>query len=338
MGAKKRTKLFVYAVIFYSGLLSLCLCILKKVKKKYPAVILCYHRFKNDKAAVIPPKLYVKSFQRQLLHLKKWYDVITLDQLIQNIKERNGFSKPTVVITIDDGFQDNYDVAFPILRQLNLPATIFLTSGLVGTQSSPWIDEIALAIRDCKATSFYFPLLFGDEVITLSGYEAKAQAFHRIFQEMLYLDHKKKLEILKELLLNLRGNSDLSKVRDRIMLEWKEIKEMSRNMISFQAHTLSHPTLSKMPLEKAVFEIRESKRIIEKQLGTRVKHFAVPNGKDKDFIEELRDYCRNGGFESIATTNFGCVKEGTDPYNLPRICPDSRPYAFAVELARLFLR
>ena len=65
-----------------------------------------------------------------------------------------------------------------------------------------------------------------------------------------------------------------------------------------------------------------------------VRHFAVPNGRNEDFTEEIIDFCRNGGFASTCTTNFGHVGITSDPYKLPRVCPSDCLFVFAVELAR----
>lgn len=297
-------------------------------------VILFYHRFKKDNDDTSPYKLYVKSFKRQMLHLKRWYNVITLDELVEHIKNKEDLKSPSIVITIDDGFKDNYDLAYPILKNLNLPAMIFLTSGFINTQKAPWVDEIGIALAKTKLGNLCFPQLFGDEVVAISSTEQKAETLHRIYEKLLYLEHNTKVDLVDTLLSVLNERGDL-RAHERIMLNWEEIKQMSQNNISFGAHTLTHPTLSKMGPEDAMFEIIESKRIIGKELGTCVRHFAIPNGQNEDFTEALREFCKNGLFESITTTNFGCVANRSDPYMLPRVCPSEPLYCFAVELARL---
>ena len=331
---KKHAKFFFCVLIFYSGFLSLYLSIYKRAKKKQLAVILLYHRFKEENEDSVLPKLYIKSFEQQMSYLKRWYHIIPLDEIVVNIKNKEKFSCPTIVITIDDGFKDNYDLAYPILRSFNLPATIFLTSGLINTQKAPWVDEIGIALSNTEITELHVGELFEEEVVTISSNEHKAKTLHRIYEKLVSLDHKKKAYLVAALLSTLKENAYLE-TRERFMLSWEEIEKMSQNNISFGAHTLTHPTLSRMSFEDAVHEIIESKRVIEKQLGIRVKHFAIPNGKNGDFTEDLRKFCRNGEFESVSFTNFGYVTNETDPYSLPRVCPDARLCVFAVELARL---
>ena len=333
---KKIIKLSVYFLLFYSGILHLVLAAYRRIKKRHLGVILFYHRFKEKNEATAPYKLHIKSFERQMLHLKRWYNVITLDKLVENIKNGGNLSHLSVVITIDDGFKDNYDLAYPILKGLNLPATIFLTSGFINTQKAPWVDEIGIALAKTQLDNLYVPQLFGDQVVAISSNEQKAETLHRIYKKLLYLEHNTKVDLVDTLLSILNKKGDL-RAHERIMLNWKEIKKMSQNNISFGSHTLTHPTLSKMGPEDAMFEIIESKRIIEKELGACVRHFAIPNGQNEDFTEALREFCKNGLFDSIATTNFGEVTKFSDPYKLPRVCPSEPLYCFAVDLARLFI-
>ena len=129
-------------------------------------------------------------------------------------------------------------------------------------------------------------------------------------------------------------NEPISDSTERKMLNWQEVIEMSGNNIYFGAHTLTHPTLSKMELASAMREINESKKEIEKRLGKKVTHFAIPNGKYEDFCEELKQYCKNIGLDTVASTESGLVCAQSDPYFLKRIIPPPPMHIFACELAR----
>jgi len=132
---KNRIKIFVYLILFYSGLLDVFLAFYKKSNKGHSAIILFYHRFQKGGKPTLPDRLNIKSFDRHLSYIKKRYEVITLDECVQTLKNRTDFSKPSVVITIDDGFKDNYLYAFPILKKYGLRATFFLTTGYIGSDT-----------------------------------------------------------------------------------------------------------------------------------------------------------------------------------------------------------
>lgn len=334
MKLKKTIKIILYFVIFYSGILHFFLYFFDNKKK---CVIMFYHRFSEIKQKAILHRLDSNSFRKQMIHLKRWYDIITLDKLIEKIYRNERFEKKTIVITIDDGFKDNYDFAFPILKELNIPATIFLTSGLIGSQRAPWVDELGIAIEKTNQKKIFFPELFGKNTINISDSEMKSTEFHRLYLKMLYLDHNVKREYFNSLIEYL--NEDNDKIpEERVMLNWAEIVEMSNNGITYGAHTMTHPTLSKMKLEEAKDEIASSRKEIEKHLKNNVKHFAIPNGKDEDFTEELRKFCKDENFKSILTTNFGIVNEKSDPYDLQRMHILGPMFMFACELAKAFFK
>jgi len=111
---------------------------------------------------------------------------------------------------------------------------------------------------------------------------------------------------------------------------------MAKNGITIGSHSHTHPILSRMPVVKAKEEIFNSKKIIEENLGIKVKHFAFPNGREEDFSEELRDYCREIGFESVASVIYG-MNEPSDGNRsvLKRISATAPVWMLAGELVRL---
>jgi hypothetical protein len=94
-----------------------------------------------------------------------------------------------------------------------------------------------------------------------------------------------------------------------------------------------------MPIQKAKDEILNSKRIAEKNVDVEVKHFSFPNGREEDFSEELRDYCREIGFESICSVIYGTndASEG-NAFTLKRVGAISPVSMLAGELVRLFCK
>jgi peptidoglycan/xylan/chitin deacetylase (PgdA/CDA1 family) len=97
---------------------------------------------------------------------------------------------------------------------------------------------------------------------------------------------------------------------------WEEVREMSENGIEFGAHTVSHPRLTKIPLEKAREEIEESKREIEEKLGKQVKCFAYPYG---DYNEEIIEIVREVGFACAVSVHPFPISNRTNLYALGRI-------------------
>jgi len=122
-----------------------------------------------------------------------------------------------------------------------------------------------------------------------------------------------------------------------LMLNWDEVRLMHGAGISFGAHTRTHPILTQLPPEKAKRDIFDSKECIEGKLGVKVRHFAYPNGRKSDFNEDLRQYCREIGFSSISSFEYGHNKISSDVWHLKRIGPESPISLFAINVTRAFL-
>ncbi len=102
-------------------------------------------------------------------------------------------------------------------------------------------------------------------------------------------------------------------------LSWDEIKEMSKNDITFGAHTVTHPILTRMSLAEAAEEIKASKEAIEEKLKSPVRVFAYPNGRQDDFNESIKQVLKEAGFLCATTILWGTNSIDTDPFELRRI-------------------
>ena len=334
---KKFLKHILYFLVFYSGLLHILVILFKNIKRNHSAIILFYHRFsfgkKEDK---LLPSLDIGEFKKQLLYLKKFYNFISMDELAKIFKNRRKFTRPSIVVTIDDGYLDNYRLAYPFLHQYRIPATIYLTAGLIGTGLGLWVDEIEYALIHARVQSFCFRELFEDEVFDISTLQGKKRSEKMLYSTMLQLGNSQRQYLIQRLFEILDVDKSAIKDGQRVMLDWEEVIEMSKNGIYFGAHTLSHPFLPGMPLDEAKNEIKKSKEIVENWIGKPVKHFAIPNGRPEDFTNELRVFCEEIGFDTIVTTESGIVDSNFDTFSLKRVIPPPPLYYFACEIAKYF--
>ncbi|MFA5311636.1 MAG: polysaccharide deacetylase family protein, partial [Candidatus Omnitrophota bacterium] len=137
---KKILFLFILIII-------ICGSFLFWVSQQYTVPILAYHSFGDiEWTPIVTPE----NFNRQLEYIKKkGYDVITLDELVEVIKSKRSFKKNKVVITIDDGYSDNFKYAYPALKRFGFPATIFIIGGFIGEDPDylTW-DEVKIMAND----------------------------------------------------------------------------------------------------------------------------------------------------------------------------------------------
>lgn len=302
---------------------------------------LLYHQIVNldstflDKGPVVHHRL--EDFEQEIRFLKDTYRIIGMDEFADTINSDKCDGKPSVVITFDDGYLDNYTLAYPILKKYQVPAIVYVATGLIGTNALTWPDQIEYALLKTRNTVFSLTSLWGEEQLSIETTVQKEHMNVRIAKALKEVPDAERKCILEELFAVLGVNP--SAASDRKMLNWDEIREMSDNGIEFGAHSHSHPILSRLPLEEAKKDIFLSKKILEEQLGKPVRHFAYPNGRAEDFNEDLRNYCREIGFDTVSTVLYGANHAGaTDLYAVNRIGARSPVWMMAGEMLRLVLR
>jgi peptidoglycan/xylan/chitin deacetylase (PgdA/CDA1 family) len=287
-----------------------------KRRRSTSVQILVYHRV-NDENDPIFPGVPTKAFAEQMEYVAEHYAVCSLSETVQRLRS-NDLPAGLLTITFDDGYRDNCENAFPILNRLSLPATIFLATGAVDSGRMLWHDRVFSALRDTRATALQ---KFGDngQMYPLNTPAAKQHALVQVLKFLWSLDDSDRSLWVERLIQKLAIEEPMS--GERLMLSWDEIRAMSEHQISFGAHTVTHPILSKIPPRQLKQEIRESKEIIESHLKTPVTHFAYPVGRREDFTAAVKKELHDAGFESAATTIFGANDSKQDLLELRRATP-----------------
>jgi len=243
--------------------------------------ILMYHSVTREPLSV-PDWCFVqeRSFQEQMVYLKNHCRVIPLKDAPSPARENDGRLK--VAITFDDGFQSNYDVAWPILKKLGLPATIFLATDFIGSDSTVWFCRINEALSKTSLTNLEWDGITYD----LSTQRCRAQA-HAAIQERLKTHQHSQLLAKAHQLIEILGDrpeKPILPVSPYRMLGAAEIREMvDSGLIDFGAHTRSHAILSGLSKSEREREITESLADVERLTGLPCTLFAFPNGRARDF-------------------------------------------------------
>lgn len=260
--------------------------------------IIPYHMI-VDKPNGFYPETSTRDFEKQIVHLVKNYKVISLDEMVARVKRRDSLRR-CVAITFDDGFRDNYENAYPILRKYNVPATIFLTTGYIDSRKAPWFIKLRYIFMQTAKTHFH---LSHNGTIISHPMHTKDEKFAASDKAMAYLKKcpdEERLPLLDRLCEQL-GVNEFEGLND-LMLTWDQIKEMAEHRISFGAHTVNHPILSRTSMEIAAREIQESKRTIEEKLKKPVTSFAYPFGKKSQYSPEIFSILQELQFKCAVTT------------------------------------
>ncbi len=335
-GMKSFIKLCVCYVLFYSGAMHLYIKGVLLKRNRFPALIINYHSFVKSLENVMethPTVTHlIDDFEKEVIFLKKYFDIVSLSEVVDTLKEEKVFLKPTIVITVDDGFKDNFDLLFPVLEKHNISVTIFLSTGVINTNKRLWVNRLDQMIGQAKGGELNLNNLFNNQRFTLQSVDEKREAYKQIVGALKDVKIEQRDESLKDIEKQL-GSPNENKP---LMLSWDEIKLMNESLVEFGAHTVNHPILTSVSLSEAQQEIFDSKLEIEKHLKKEVKHFAFPNGRPQDFSEELRDYCKEIGFQSVSSCDFGVNIKKVDNFNLKRVGSEVPMSLYAFNVVRVF--
>lgn len=260
--------------------------------------------------------LDIDAFRRQLCFLKENFNVISLTEAIRFMRDGRTLGT-AAVITFDDGFQNVYSLAFPILRELGLPATVFLTTGFIGTADTPWACRLHLGLTETTQTS----LAWDDCNFDLSGAMAKARASADIQSRLKRLPQPELLEEVHRILMTLviDPHSPIPVDSPFRMLDPGAIAEMSYSgLVEFGAHTATHAILSALPLESRCNEIRASLNAVKALTGKPCTLFAYPNGGKQDYDAQTLSILQQCGVKAAVTSIPGSVGSGSSLLELRR--------------------
>ncbi len=283
-------------------------------RKKTPVVqVLMYHRV-NDVSDGFLPAMPVRVFQQHMRLLADLYRPISLREMLECL-DRKDIPERAVVVTFDDGYRDNFTHAYPILCQYSIPATIFLATDAIGGTRLLWYDKIFYAFSKTNVT--YFPGLGEMKGCSIERSIDRNAARETILNILRASSNEQRLDLVEEVLTLLDIPEPIPS--EGVMLSWQEIRSMQGNGVHFGAHTVTHPILSKLPEVQIRKEVKESKRIIEDQLGTKVDTFAYPNGKKEDYNQVVKKILQEEGYQCAVTTIPGINTEASDPFALKRL-------------------
>ncbi|NTV51808.1 MAG: polysaccharide deacetylase family protein [Candidatus Firestonebacteria bacterium] len=287
-------------------------------------LILMYHR-------VIAETGYFKSlcvspqhFARQIRYLKENFSIVTLEEAAQRLKSGDLPDEDQVVITFDDGYQDNYTHAFPVLRQAGVPATIFLTAGHINNDRIFWWDRVERLAgtlppgkTSLKLPEELYPPELREAVrkLVAGAPERSRPWIQAVVAFLKTIPDEKKHAILDDL----ESQATVPPAKPSPpSLTWDQVREMAQGGIDFGSHTFNHPIMTQVTPEQARVELSASKREIEKHLDRPVRYFAYPNGMETDFNAMTERVLQDCGYEGACLAYGGPNDASVSPWAIKR--------------------
>lgn len=277
------------------------------------AIILAYHRIAE--VPMDPQLLCVRPefFAEQLDHLRRYCHPISLRELMSGRIPRR-----SVVLTFDDGYQDNFVFAKPLLERYQIPATVFVTSGYVGKDQEFWWDELERLLLDSGQSPAELTLRLNGESYTWSSATlAERSNLYKELHPKLRPLSTKSIDDALSVIRIWKGDKGTARPTHRPM-NLTELQQLSSPLIEIGAHTVTHPSLAHQSRDVQIEEIARSRQHLESWLGHPVTGFAYPYGSTNAYSAETVEAVRAAGFSYACANSPGWTRRKNDPFQLPR--------------------
>lgn len=288
--------------------------------------ILFYHQVLASPDPLQPPVTHAALFDAQMAMLARLFRVLPLPEAAERLAA--GTLPPRAVcITFDDGYRNNIEIAYPILRRHALTAAYFVASGLLDG-GLMYNDVVLESVRRLPPGPLDLSWA-GLGVCLVDGPASRLDLISRLTRIVKYMTSAER-EVACERLRSLAG----APLPADVMLSSEQVRELARNGMTVGGHTLTHPILTRTTPEQARAEIEGDRARLGAILGAAPDAFAYPNGKPGvDFDEAHVELVRAAGYRTALTTAWGVAHHGDAALRLPRICLEScRPASFAARL------
>lgn len=301
-----------------------------------PAAVLGYHRIAH--LDIDPWNLAVtpESFKSQLDVLRRRFRPVSLRQLRAELVDGR-LERGSVAVSFDDGYADNLTVAKPLLERFAIPATVFLVTSALESDSEFWWDELARLVLEPEMVPATLPIAIGGRELTWHlgpperldhsdplhrGWRASMEPptrRHALYLELWRLlrplHARERAQVLAE--LRLWANIPTEPRRTHRPLSALEARELATGgLVTLGTHTATHPVLASLPVNEQRAEVETSKRVLEQLTEHPVTELSYPHG---DYSPTTISVARRLGFEIACTNLGGGVDSETEPLEIPRL-------------------
>ena len=288
-------------------------------------VILNYHRIRGAGASADTPLEDAvfgptqPEFERQVKWLAKNFDLLAESELLDIVRTSATRQGRYAAITFDDGYRDNYDLAYPVLRAQSAPAIFFICPGLLDSRRVGWWDMIAYLVKRSEK-----------EAITVMGAtmllgSQKRAAITKLHDWMKLRKRAETQNLLDELAAACSVSFPDRALQDAQLMTWEQVREVSEHGVAIGSHTHRHPVLATLTEDEQREELITSKHELERQLQSTVRTLAYPVGGYQHFTAASMRIARECGYEGAFSFQTGGNSAGSiNPYNIRRLAPSDQ--------------
>lgn len=247
------------------------------------------------------------------------FETISLDEMAIRLSrpERSG-DRPFAVFTLDDGYRDNLEHAYPVFKRNDVPFAVYVATDYADGGGDLWWLTLERVIAE--AVEVAVAMDGSVETFKAVTVAEKYAAFERIYWWLRKLPELRAREVVAELASSIGYNAN-RQCRDLVM-NWAELRQLADDpLVTIGGHTCRHLALAKLPAHEALAEIKGSMARIEAELGWPCRHFSYPYGCGASAGPREFLLAREAGAVTAVTTRKGFVQERhvAEPTGLPRV-------------------
>ncbi len=285
--------------LYYSGLYRL----LEKDWQGVGAIFTLHHISKNGPGDDFAPnrilEITTDFLDATLTQVRAaGYDIVSLDEVHRRLRERD-FSRRFVAFTLDDGYLDNYKLAWPIFRKHNAPFTIYVATAFPDGDALLWWEILEKIIAEHPRLNI--DIDGGTQCFDTATKAAKYAAWDSIYAQLRRMPETDQRSTVTALAS--RYDFDTREHCLRQSMSWDIIRELAaEELVTIGAHTVNHFALAKLSEAEVIDEVNRSRDRIAQQTGTRPRHFSYPYGDEGSAATREFRIIESLGFDTATTT------------------------------------
>ncbi len=294
-----------------------------------------FHRVLAEPDPMQPGEMDARRFDQTLTWIGEQFNVLHPLEACERLKAGT-LPARAAIISFDDGYRDNHDVALPLLRQHGMTAVFFVATGYLGN-GVQFNDRLREAFRVSNTQTVDFGWM-GLERLATHDLGARLGALDRVREAVKYMGIQARMDVVARIERELGAVSGRPG-QGRVMMTPEEVQVLARNGMEIGGHTVMHPILRVIDDEAAYAEIHAGRCALVDILGYAPRIFSYPNGKlAVDFEMRHAAMARQAGFEFAFSTQRGAASATSNMMVLPRFMPwHTTPGRFKAQALRVLV-
>lgn len=267
-------------------------------------LVLCYHGVISSSRAQCRPgyemSVSAAEFAAQLELLATRFEPLSLAAALDRLTGRAPCgAKPGVLVTFDDGYENNLTLAAPLLRRYGVPAVFFLSTGHIGHTQQLWPLEVDSHLLAAAGGAIAWPD-GGERNVPFRDRQpqAWAQLAFALRGILKSCPNAQRLAYLERLRSRQTPGPEHCDAELNAFLNWDQARQLASQGFALGAHTCHHPVLSRLSEQELLAELGDSKARIERELSTPITTLAYPNGGHSDYNAAVIECARSLGYRT----------------------------------------